>query len=292
MQEWVDELWSRSKAAAYGLSKEQLVQTLSDIGEKQNWGAAAGAEADHTQRLQFLNGLRVEELVLARACAAGNEQAWEAFLMQYRETLYGAAYSITKQEAAGRELADSLYADLYGTVEREGVRQSRLNSYTGRGSLAGWLRSVLAQRFVDGYRRSSRQVSLEDENAERIPAVKEDSTPNLQQIETVSVAIREVFSKLPAEDRMLLALYYMDGRTLMQIARMMGVHESTASRKLSQLTRNLKKGLLKQLERGGMSRSAAEEAMQADVRDFDIDLRRLLQGGRNRTFHRIDTSRE
>jgi RNA polymerase sigma-70 factor (ECF subfamily) len=281
----LEALWKGSRAAEYGLSCAELGGMLREIGAAQNWGAGHGEVADQQQRRGFLESLHVDELALARACAAGCEHAWEVFLTRYRETLYGAAYAITRQDALGRELADSLYGDLYGTAEHDGARRSRLESYSGRGSLAGWLRSVLAQRFVDHHRKTARQVSLEEnEAAEQLAAAEAAPAPDLVQLKAVSGALHRVLANLEAEDRLLLASYYVDSRTLAQIGRLLGVHESTVSRRLAQLVKALRKDLLKQLERGGMSRAAAEEALTGDVRDFDIDLRRWLQGGRDSSF--------
>jgi len=75
---------------------------------------------------------------------------------RYREKLYEMGLHIAREDSAARELADSLYADLYGTVAREGQRVSKLASYTGRGSLEGWLRTVMAQEHVNRYRRQKR----------------------------------------------------------------------------------------------------------------------------------------
>ena len=43
---------------------------------------------------------------------------------------------------------------------------------------------------------------------------------------------------------MVLAAYYLDGRTLAEIARMLGVHESTISRKVDKLAKSLRKKIL------------------------------------------------
>lgn len=100
--------------------------------------------------------LHVEELALARGCAAGNERAWEDFLSRYRERLHRAARGIAGSDSKGKELADSLYAELFGTRLRQGQRASKLLQYSGRGSLEGWLRIVLAQEFINGYPRTCR----------------------------------------------------------------------------------------------------------------------------------------
>src|SRR6266550_4535643 len=152
------DLYSKSKGEQLGLTKEQFAVILKNISEK--YLPAAASQQDISD-LYF--SLRVEELALARACAAGSERAWEIFMLRYREKLYDFGSYIAKESSAARELADSLYADLYGTVTREGQRVSKLASYTGRGSLEGWLRTVMAQEHVNRYRRQKRTVSLDEE---------------------------------------------------------------------------------------------------------------------------------
>jgi len=75
---------------------------------------------------------------------------------------------------------------------------------------------------------------------------------------------------------MVLSAYYLDGRTLAEIARMLGVHESTISRKIDKLAKSLRKQILASLTRAGMSRRQAEEALDVDVRDLQLDIRRSL----------------
>ena len=122
----------------------------------------------------FLTSLRLEELVLARACMAGSDTAWEIFLTRYRGPLYEAAYKIAHDEATARGLADSLYAELYGVDQKGEARTSKLNYYLGRGSLAGWLRTVVAQEYVNQYRRRKRETSLETaiEDGKQFPAAE------------------------------------------------------------------------------------------------------------------------
>src|SRR5215470_3714965 len=88
------------------------------------------------------------DLELARLCADGDERAWERFVREYRPLLYRAADALDHTQGA-RDIADLLYADLYGIKTRDGERQSLFRYYQGRSSLATWLRAVLAQRYVD-----------------------------------------------------------------------------------------------------------------------------------------------
>lgn len=269
----VAELYSRSGARTYGLSDEQFAAVLKTVVVRTEEFCRAGKE----EVAGFLAALRLEELALAHGCAAGNQHAWDVFLTKYRESIYQAARSITRNESVGRELADSLYAELYGLGPEED-RRSKLALYSGRGSLAGWLRMVLSQNFVNQIRSGKRLVSIEEEEEEHgtqlaAPTTETPSNTDPRLKETTD----EVLSGLPSEERFLLASYFLDGRRLAEIGRALGVHESTISRKLEKLLKEVRKKIRKGLEERGMSRRQAEEALEVDVRDLELDLSARLR---------------
>ena len=275
----VAELYPMSKAESLGLSREDFADILSEIAAKYAQGATA--KEIHA----FCCSLRIEELALARACAAGHNQAWEVFLLRYREKLFQIANYITKESSAGRELADSMYADLYGTSTRDGQRISKLASYTGRGSLEGWLRTVMAQEHVNRYRRRRRLVSLDEESEEGAQFAAPEREEVVAVDPRVEAATDEALAALPAEDRFVLAAYFLDECTLAEIARTLGVHESTISRKLDKLAKSLRKHILANLGRRGMSRRQAQEALQVDVRDLRVNIgERLVQENAHPSF--------
>lgn len=267
----VAELHARSGCEKFGLARESLAAVLCEVGAKH----CAALKSEAEVRTFFLS-LRVDELALARACAAGSNPAWEVFLTRYREKLYLSALRIAREDSAARDLADSLYADLYGASTREGQRVSKLASYSGRGSLEGWLRTVLAQEYVNRYRRTKRLVSLEEESEEGAQFPAPQPEPVRTSDDRLAQATDEAIARLSAEDRMVLSAYYLDGRTLAEIARMLGVHESTISRKLDKLVKALRKHIVALLGKRGMSRRQAEEALEVDVRDLQVDIRRRL----------------
>lgn len=264
------ELYQRSGARELGLPQEQFARILAEIGTKYLPG-----ESDSARAAEFYRGLRIDELVLAHTCAAGSERAWEVFLTRYRVKLYDAAYGMVRDEARARELADSLYGALYGMETRGGKRTSKLAHYTGRGSLEGWLRAVLAQEHVNSYRRTRREVSLEEKTEEGVQFAASNPQPAGCDVRLVA-ATDEVLTGLSAEERFILAAYYLDGRRLAEIGRMLGVHESTVSRKLERVAASVRNAIVEALLRRGMSRAQAEEALETDVRDVDLDIRRRL----------------
>jgi RNA polymerase sigma-70 factor, ECF subfamily len=285
------DIYGRSGAAAYDVSAEQFAAILDEILRKYLPGNPAqdsihdSSDNSAEQKTAFCAALRLEELALARACAAGHERAWQDFISRYRQKLHHMALHITRDAAHAAELADSLFADLYGVNARDGVRSSKLVFYTGRGSLEGWLRTVMAQEFINRYRKQKRTVSLEEQTEEgvqfaaAVPEAECASDPRLE------AATDEALSELSSEDRFTLASYYLDGRTLAEIARTLGLHESSVSRRLDRLSTGLRKRILAGLRMQGMSPAQATEALETDVRDMRLNLRsRLMQDSEAKTF--------
>ena len=197
----------------------------------------------------YLETLHALDLALACACSAGNESAWDYFVKQYRPELYRAARAIAGEN--GRELADSLYADLYGVRESDGVRKSLFDYFHGRSKLSTWLRAILAQRHVDAIRSSRRMESIDgpegDASSEATVAAAATRPngsidPERQRfLAILQAALDAVLQALASRDRLRLAYYYVDDLTLAQIGKLMGEHEATVSRKLERTRRDLRR---------------------------------------------------
>lgn len=288
-EEDTQSLYQRSGAAAYDMSAGQFAAILEEIQLK--YLPAASSE----QAAEFCASLRLEELALARACAAGHERAWQDFISRYRQKLHSMALHLTRDSEHASELADSLFADLYGLNMRRDhgelgpdgvqVRRSKLIFYTGRGSIEGWLRTVMAQEFINRYRKQKRTVSLEEQTEEGAQFAAAPPEPVCPVDRRLEAATDEALAELSSEDRFVLASYYLDGRTLAEIARTLGLHESSISRRLDRLSDGLRKRILAGLRARGMSHAQATEALATDVRDIQLDLRaRLMQDSRPPTF--------
>ena len=271
VQEFTAREYEASGAGEYGMDRAAFAVVLTQIVVQAGHVGDAGGES------RFLESLRLEELVLARACAAGNDRAWEVFLTRYRNTLYEAAYKIAPTESAGRELADSLYADLYGVDARGEQRTSKLLYYQGRGSLQGWLRVVTAQEYINRYRSGRRETSLDAavEDGAQFAAPEPDAVVADSRVEA---AVAAELAALEPRERLLLVSYYLDHRTLAEIAKLQGVHESTISRQLERITTSVRKRIRKRMLEAGMSARQADEALQeTDVRDLRVKVRETLR---------------
>lgn len=276
----VRQLWTKAGAENCDLSVNEFASILATVGAKVNHGLPAGVSAKFEQKVTFFDSLHLSELALAHACALGRESAWKQFLQLYRAPLIQAAAGITNSGSLGEELADALYADLYGLRERAGERVSPLASYSGRGSLLSWLRTTLVQRYRDHYRRTRREAPIDGVDC---PAPGEAASLP-ENLKILSEGLEQTIHEVGAEDRFLLAAYFLDHQTLLQIARTLNVHEATISRRIKRLTRELRDCLIAELQRRGLSKAAAEEALGADPRDIAINLGALLQNSHPQPF--------
>src|SRR5262245_18378257 len=128
----VARLYAKARAERWAVTMDRLAEALE--------GSAARAFTTSPPRRElerYLDALHLEDLALACACADGYEAAWEHFIREHRPALYRAAEAIDSTGSA-RELADSLYADLFGLAERDGVRRSLFRYFHGRSSLPTW----------------------------------------------------------------------------------------------------------------------------------------------------------
>ena len=283
----LEELWIAAEAEACGLSLGEFGSVLAGVGAKHNFGMPASTVAGSKEQEAFFLGLHLGELALAHGCARGKEAAWVRFLRLYRWGLTQAATAITGSASLGAELADSLYAELYGLREADGERRSPFASYSGRGSLQGWLRTTLVQRSRDHHRRTHRESPLEEIDCAAPVAEAAVDT----ELRALTDVVARTLGELEAADRFLLAAHFLDRQTLKEIALTLQVHEATISRRLKRLVADVRKDLIGNMRSGGMSKRAAEEALGVDVRDLEINLRTLLQSSQIAAFHKQDVGK-
>jgi RNA polymerase sigma-70 factor, ECF subfamily len=207
-----------------------------------------------------------QDLELARRCEAGDEHAWEQFVLEYRPILYRAADALDPSGGA-REIADTLYAELYGVRERAGERRSLFRYYQGRSSLGTWLRAVLAQRLVDRRRAERRFAPLPDADTQSDSAQPADpDAPRLAAL--VRVAINRAIARLTDRERLRLAWYYVQDLTLAQIGRALREHEATVSRQLTRTRRAIRTDVERILrEEAGLDAAEAARALEFAAAD-------------------------
>jgi len=213
---------------------------------------------------EFIYEIRADDLCLIVACEKGDEQAWEDLVANFDATVKSAARKISSNQEDAEDLASSIWAELYGLrQDADGNKKSKLAYYSGRGSLAGWLRAVVSQLAVDQFRKQSKFVQIEEDREFENLASEvahgdnnhfgshnenpEDLLTEKQTDADVTEALSSAIAALEAEDRLILKLYYFDDLKLKEIAATFGYHEATASRKLTRVQTEIRKSVEREL---------------------------------------------
>src|SRR5687768_12569441 len=272
----VEGLYRRANATRLQVPLDQFASALNASAAK----AFAGRTPSPRDLERYLGSLRLEELALACACAAGNEAAWDHFVLEYRPVLYRAADAMDPSGGA-RELADSLYADLFGLQAAGGERRSLFRYFHGRSSLATWLRAVLAQRLVDRARVRARVEPLPDEEP-AAPAQQAPDPDRARYLPLIHAAFRDALARLDARDRLRLLYYYAQGLTLAQTGRLLREHEASVSRHLSSARKTIRREVERQLREAELDPDEIERCFACVTEDAGpLDLDRLLSTARN-----------
>ena len=274
-----ERLYDKSDAKRWKVPAEVLSNALERSAEK----AFAGRAPSEAERDRYFDALHVADLALACACAMGSEEAWDFFIREFRRGMYRAADAMDASGGA-REIADTLYAELFGLKELDGTRQSVFRYFHGRSSLATWLRSLIAQQYVDRHRETRRFEPLpEDSSPASIRSQSRAEHPNRTRfVAAMHAVMSAAIAALAPRDRLRLACYYAQEMTLAQIGRLTGEHEATVSRHLARTRRSIRADVERRLTtEHRFSTDEIDECFQSIVEDAGrLDLAEWLDTGR------------
>lgn len=217
--------------------------------------------------LDFARRLHTDDLYLAVACAERKDAAWQRFTELYRKPLRDLHQFMAQGIETAGDMADHTLIDMF-LPDRSG--QSRIASYDGRSSLLTWLRVIVSNRAINERQRACnriRKVEPEHEIPDGTALHQFDSRiagdryqPLLQ--ESLKAACHE----LSTQDRLILLWRFEKGLQLGQIARLIGVHQSTITRQLERALKRMRADVVEILtSKYQMTPSAVDECLETIV---------------------------
>ena len=224
-----------NSSPSFNVSRDDFAASVAGAVEKYSDCFGAGRRTPVRKVRQFIKELQHADLYLALACARGNESAWWEFDRRYRSFVERLARHLLTTRADADEVIDHIYAELFGTKVVDGVRQSKFRTYTGRGTLQGWLRAVVSHAVIDFFRRRQDEVSLDkfEETGEE-PGLRQSRASYAHRAEESMLAgvVRERYrtatvaaldhalATLDDHEKLLLMYYHVDGLKLREIAKL------------------------------------------------------------------------
>src|SRR2546429_3993025 len=244
----------------------------------------------------FVDTLHADDLCLVIACERADDQAWNDLFEGYGATVRSAARATSSNEAMADDVAQSIWAELHGLKTRDdGKPGGKLGYYSGVGSLGGWLRAVVGQLAIDQHRRQTRLVQAEEDSdldrmalddwhsdgagADQMSASPEELLMSKMGSAGVEKALGRALAQLPDEDRLLMKLYYFDGLRLREAGAVLGVHEATASRRLTRIHGDVRQHVETILmKEHGWTKSEAANSLAEIAAQLQTEVEPMLTG--------------
>jgi len=279
----IDRLYSISNASQWHVSRPSFAAAMWRSFERR---FSVGAEAvTRAEAVTFLDSLHAADLALAVGCRDGDADAWRYLIATYRAPVDTFARAVLGNSSRAGEIADSLWADLYGLRGSDGSRRSPLEHYGGRSSLMSWLRVVVTRLEADKWRATRRMEPLDEQrNGNSSVVVDGTDLPDPDRARLIAAlerSLSEALNALSPDDRLRLSYYYVQNLTLAQTAALLGEHESSASRNLARARIAIRDSVTRTLRREyHFSDDQIGQCFEYATGDWPFDLGRILALGK------------
>ena len=279
----IDRLYSFSNAAAWNVSPSSFAGALLKSFERR-FGADTHA-VNRLEAVQFLDSIHSADLALAVGCRDGDAGAWRHLVTTYRAPVDAFARSVLGNSSRASEIADSLWADLYGLRDSGVGRRSPLDHYGGRSSLMSWLRVVVTRLEADQWRATRRmEPPNEERDGNSIAVADSTDSPDPDRaklLDALDRSLSAALSTLSPDDRLRFSYYYVQNLTLAQTAALLGEHESSTSRNLARARTAIRDRVTRTLRREySFSDDQIGQCFEYATGDWPFDLGRMLALGK------------
>ncbi len=178
------------------------------------------------------SGRRGDDLALIERLMAGQEEAATRFLL-----VFGRQF---RYRIKGHRLLPQDREELAQEAICKAVDQLLRNQYRGESSLGTWLGHIIRGTLIDHFRRvrkDSRLKGFEPRGGNRsdtTPATDFEALPipSHQQSREESMTVDQILAQILPAHRQILLLKHLEGRTIREIALLLGMTEGQVSSKL------------------------------------------------------------
>lgn len=152
------------------------------------------------------------------------------------------------------------------------------------GSLEGWIKVVVSRMAIDQIRSRQKQVSWEDMEIEPVAAHSSTNTAGLVEdldnqkaLSLFTASMEFAVEQLTSQERLVLNLYYLQDVNLKQIGRLMKVHESTASRTVDRIKKQVRQSVEKHLrEHFHLRQGEIDPLIEMAQTQAEVDFKKIL----------------
>lgn len=164
---------------------------------------------------------------LVQRVGHGDHSAFRELVHTHQTQMHSVIFSILRHREDADDVAQQVFLKVYLSIDR----------FDGRGSLAGWIYRIAINECYDFLRRRNSRLRRESAPGvqETIPAERRPADRRLVDRDFLN----KLLAHLPQQDRLLLVLKEIEGRSLNELAEMTGLKEGTIKIRLFRARRRL-----------------------------------------------------
>ena len=175
-------------------------------------------------------GVADDEQLPVRQARAGDSGAWDVLLRRYQLPLYAYAFELVRDEQASLDLVQDTF--IAAVRHLAGLRDDA--------RFGSWLFGIAHQKCIQHWRKSGREEPLDDESIEQLAGVDDDPRELLIR-EEQEAEFMQALNQLPAPQRAVLLLHFIEDFPLDEIARITGANLGTVKSRMHYAKRALKR---------------------------------------------------
>jgi RNA polymerase sigma-70 factor (ECF subfamily) len=151
----------------------------------------------------------------------------QALFARYRVALYRWLLRLVDDDALAEDLLSEVFLDVW--------RQAA--SFEGRSSVSTWLLAIARYKALSARRRRT-DAELDEATVSTVPDMADDPEVALQK-KNRAEALRQSLPRLSLEHREVIDLAYYHGRSVKEIAEIVGINEATVKTRMFYARRKL-----------------------------------------------------
>ncbi len=169
----------------------------------------------------------------------GENDAYAILVDRYKHMVLTLALKIVKNREDAEEVAQDTFIKAYNA----------LNDFKGESKFSTWLYKIAYYRSLDYFKKNKRRVETTtiDISEEYNIASMDDALDGMEVKERAEI-IKHAIQELPADDAVLITLYYFETLSMNEISKVMGIPANTIKVRLFRGRKRLAKILENNLE--------------------------------------------
>jgi RNA polymerase sigma factor (sigma-70 family) len=239
----------------FQLAPEDFTARVAELARRA--GNEDAAVAGYAERLAL------DDLYLATACLAGEDAAWRELGAAHFDFMRVFARRYLPA-AEARELADEVIAEIW--------ERGKLALYGGRSTLRTWLGTVVAHAALNARSALDRTRPLADDAAARTADASATDAADQERAALIARMLGNALRGLPADERLMLQLYYEQRMTLEELEPVLGASAPAISRRLKQTRESLRAAMEAEARRvSGETTHELRAGLDLGAVEFDLD---------------------